>query len=74
MLLAQVVGAAVQGLGQRAVLVPKHRAHALVSLSGCTALKLWLNSFQLFSTPPVLPKDKWCVQVTDMTRVWDCLT
>lgn len=73
LLLAQVVGAVVQGLGQRAVLVPKHRAHTLVSLSGCTTLKLWLNSFQLHSTPSVLPKDKWCIQVTDMTRAWDCL-
>lgn len=72
-LLLAEVGAAVQGLGQRAVIVPKHRAHTLVSLSGCTALKLWLNSFQLFSIPSALPKDERCIQVTDMARAWDCL-
>lgn len=51
-LLAQVVGAVVQGLGHRAVLVP----HTLVSLSGCTALKLGFNSFQLLSYPQPFPK------------------
>lgn len=55
-LLAQVVGAVVQGLGHRAVLVPKHRAHTLVSLSGCAALKLGFNSFQLLSYPQPFPK------------------
>lgn len=45
-----------QGLGQRAGVVPKHRAHTLVSLGGCTALKLGFNSFQLLSYPQPFPK------------------
>lgn len=47
------------------------QAHPLVSLSGCTVLKLWLAWFigGLLSIPSILHREEQCVQVKEMTGV-----